>query len=56
VPVSVFSYLVAETKDREMSQNCIVNVKFLKDVRDFDRNAADWQQVSYSRQNYRNNL
>jgi hypothetical protein len=26
-----------------MSQICIVSVKFLKDVRDFDRNAANWQ-------------
>jgi hypothetical protein len=24
-----------------MSQNCIVSVKFLKDVRDFDRNATN---------------
>jgi hypothetical protein len=23
--------------------NCIVSVKFLTDVRDFDRNAANWQ-------------
>jgi hypothetical protein len=27
----------------EMSQNFIVSVKFLKGVRDFDRNAANWQ-------------
>jgi hypothetical protein len=30
----MFSYLMAETKDREVSQGCIVSVKFLKDVRD----------------------
>jgi hypothetical protein len=41
--VEIFSYLMAETKDREMSQIYIVSVKFLKDVRDFDRNAANWQ-------------
>jgi hypothetical protein len=41
--VEIFSYLMAETKDCEMSQICIVSVKFLKDVRDFDRNAANWQ-------------
>jgi hypothetical protein len=34
--LEIFSYLMAETKDREMSQICIVSVKFLKDVRDFD--------------------
>jgi hypothetical protein len=34
--IEIFSYLMAETKDREMSQICIVSVKFLKDVRDFD--------------------
>jgi hypothetical protein len=41
--LEIFSYLVAETKDWEMSQICIVSVKFLKDVRDYDRNAANWQ-------------
>jgi hypothetical protein len=41
--IEIFSYLMAETKDWEMSQICIVSVKFLKDVRDFDRNAANWQ-------------
>jgi ribosome-binding factor A len=41
--LEIFSYLMAETKDCEMSQICIVSVKFLKDVRDFDRNAANWQ-------------
>jgi hypothetical protein len=30
--IEIFSYLMAETKDREMSQICIVSVKFLKDV------------------------
>jgi hypothetical protein len=29
VIIEVFSYLVAETKDCEMSQKCIVSVKFL---------------------------
>jgi hypothetical protein len=28
---------MVETKDSEMSQICIVSVKFLKGVRDFDR-------------------
>jgi hypothetical protein len=41
--LEIFSNLMAETKDSEMSQICIVSVKFLKDVRDFDRNAANWQ-------------
>jgi hypothetical protein len=27
-----------------MSQICIFSVKFLKDVRDFDRNAANWHK------------
>jgi hypothetical protein len=39
----IFSYLMAETKDGEMSQICIVSVKFLKDVRDLGRNAANRQ-------------
>jgi hypothetical protein len=43
--LEIFSYLMAETKDWEMSQICIVSVKFLKDVRDFDRNAANWQSI-----------
>jgi hypothetical protein len=33
VMLEIFSYLMAETKDCEMSQICIVSVKFLKDVR-----------------------
>jgi hypothetical protein len=37
----MISYLMAETGDWGMSQNCIVSVKFLKDVRDFDRNATN---------------
>jgi hypothetical protein len=41
--LEIFSNLMAETKDSEVSQICIVSVKFLKDVRDFDRNAANWQ-------------
>jgi hypothetical protein len=41
--LEIFSYLMAETKDGEMSQICIVSVKFLKDVRDLGRNAANRQ-------------
>jgi hypothetical protein len=40
--LEIFSYLMTKQKT-EMSQICIVSVKFLKDVRDFDRNAANWQ-------------
>jgi hypothetical protein len=44
--IEIFSYLMAETKDWEMSQICVVSVKFLKDVRDLGRNAANWQYES----------
>jgi hypothetical protein len=30
--VEIFSYLMAEAEDWEMSQICVVSVKFLKDV------------------------